>query len=46
MKEVLLWLCREEVPELGLELNIPGNSEVQNEEDKQLVILFVKNKFD
>lgn len=40
------WLCREECPELGLELNIPGNSEVQNTEDKFLAILTVRNNFD
>lgn len=34
MRDVFIWLCREECPELGLELSIPTNTEVQNEEDK------------
>jgi len=39
-------LCKEESPELGMEVNIPGNTEVKNTEDKFLVILTVQNNFD
>jgi len=38
-------LCKEESPELGMEVNIPGNTEVKNTEDKFLVILTVQNNF-
>jgi len=43
---VFHWLCREEHPELGVSLSLPGNSPCQNEEDKHLMILLFKNKFD
>jgi len=42
---VFKWLCREEHPELGIKLEIQGNSPSQNEEDKYLMILSLKNKF-
>jgi len=42
---VFKWLCREEHPEMGVRLEIQGNSPSQNEEDKYLMILSLKNKF-
>jgi len=45
-QNVFKWLCREECPELGIALNINGNSDAMNEEDKHLLILSLNSNFD